>query len=83
MSISKFCQCFINTTPICFLTFISTPNLFKYRFVALYEREKKKISIFQIFATTEIKIVTVNTENTKPVMVKLEKKKKKTNYEVS
>lgn len=42
-------------------------------------KEKKK---FQIFATTEIKIVTVNTENTKPVMVKLEKKKK-TNYEVS
>lgn len=39
-------------------------------------KEKKKISIFQIFATTEIKIVTVNTENTKPVMVKLEKKKK-------
>lgn len=41
-------------------------------------KEKKKISIFQIFATTEIKIVTVNTENTKPVMVKLEKKKRPT-----
>lgn len=41
------------------------------------KEKKKKISIFQIFATTEIKIVTVNTENTKPVMVKLEKKKKR------